>query len=90
MSRAELSRRCEVTDAAITNLFSEEEGKIQIQSRIVPQVHEAIGWPAPLPPEAVAEDDPDTLRNELQRAWPSLSDDEREIFARILRLRRPT
>lgn len=72
ISRAELSRRAGVSDAAITVLFRSTTKT----SRLVPVVNGAVG----LPPPAMTPVDLDERRAELDALWPSLSEDDRKLL----------
>ena len=80
MSQADLARTIGVSDATTTDLFKEENKS----SRVVPEVHAAIGWPPPPPPESV-NGELDDLRSEILAAWPSLSADERQAVVGVVR-----
>lgn len=70
ISPSELARRAGVTSAAISILLN---GKAT-QSRIVPQIHDALGLPPPVPDnagDAVAE---------LSRLWPDISEGDRQLL----------
>lgn len=72
ISRADLSRLCKVSDAAITVLFREETAT----SRLVPQVHRALGL---VPPKMM----PITLdkyRQHLEMVWEDLTEDDKRLL----------
>lgn len=72
ISRAELSRRIRVSDAAITVLFRPETET----SRLVPAINSAVGLPQPsmVPVEA------DVIRAHLDSIWPNLGEDDRRLL----------
>jgi hypothetical protein len=72
ISRAELSRRCRASDAAISILFRPETET----SRLVPYVHKALG----LPPPAMMPIFLDQQRATLEAVWPNLSDDDKRLI----------
>src|SRR4051812_8915558 len=72
ISRAELSRRCKVSDAAISILFKPDTET----SRLVPAIHRALGWPPP----AMLPVWLDAQRAHLEAVWPNLSDDDRRLL----------
>lgn len=76
ITRADLARECKVTPAAITILFR----KGTKQSRLVPQIHKALGMVNNTEPAAAIERD-DAFRR-LQRVWKELTDAQREHLVR--------
>lgn len=72
MSRAELSRRCKVSDAAITGLLDPAGAT----SKLVPLVHKALSWPPPamLPVWA------DQQRGNLEAVWGDLTEDDKRLL----------
>lgn len=72
ITRAELSRMCKVSDAAISILFKPETET----SRLVPYVHKALG----LPPPAMMPIFLEEQRAHLDAVWPNLSDDDKRLL----------
>ena len=72
ISRAELSRRCKASDAAISILFKPETET----SRLVPYVHKALG----LPPPAMMPIFLEEQRAALESVWPNLSEDDKRLI----------
>lgn len=72
ISRAELSRRINVSDAAITVLFRETTAT----SRLVPAVNSVVG----LAPPMMLPVDSDAMRERLNAVWPRLSEDDRKLL----------
>lgn len=86
MSKADLARALGVTDATTTDLFKPENKS----SRLVPDVHAAIGWDPPPPPESAAAEqaERDALKAEIDTSWPLLSEEERQAVLAIVRIAR--
>jgi hypothetical protein len=72
ITRAELSRRIGVSDAAITILFRAETRT----SRLVPAINRVLGLTAPVQSTG----DADELRAELEQHWKELDDDDRRAL----------
>lgn len=72
ISRAELSRRVRVSDAAITQLFRPSTPT----SRLVPLINRALGLTAP----TQSSGEHDSNMAALQELWPDLNDDERKAL----------
>jgi transcriptional regulator with XRE-family HTH domain len=80
VTRAELSRRVGVSDAAITQLFSTKTK----QSRLVPDINRVLG----LTPPVQTSGESDEELAELIDIWRELSSEERKVLwgtARVLR-----
>lgn len=73
VSKAELSRRCHVTTATITNLFKDDS----IQSRIVDAVHAALGLPPPR--EAAAAAGTAEFLSKMEQLSPSITEADQEL-----------
>lgn len=72
ITKAELSRMCRASDAAISILFKPDTET----SRLVPYVHKALG----LPPPAMMPVFLDQQRAHLEAVWPNLSEDDRRLL----------
>lgn len=73
VTRAELSRRVEVSDAAITILFRPDTQ----MSRLVPRINEVLGISAPV---QLIGDVVDEDLEELQALWKRLGKDDRKTL----------
>lgn len=73
ISRAELSRRVQVTDAAITILFR----KTTKQSRLVPAINRVLKLTAPTQNTGEV----DELRARLDDSWANLDDEARRMVS---------
>ena len=84
VSKAELSRRIGVSDAAITLLLPERAGaRVPKSSALVPAIHRVLGIAVPVAPQISTEID--AVRAELDAAWPSLSEDDRRMLLDVAR-----
>lgn len=72
ISRAQLSRLCKTSDAAISDLFNAKTET----SRLVPYVHKALG----LPPPAMMPIFLEEQRAHLEAVWPNLSEDDKRVL----------
>lgn len=77
ISRAELSRRVKVSDAAITILFKPTTR----QSRLVPAVNRVLGLTAPKQNSGEI----DELRAELDTHWQEIDDEARSTLLHMAR-----
>lgn len=76
--RADLARWLGVPDAAVALMF------VQDTSRLVPMVHELLGWPPPTPVQAGNAAECPRLRT-IQAAWPRLTIAQRQRMLELVK-----
>ncbi len=76
ISQAQLARTIGASPPAIVLLFKPET----IQSGLVPAIHRALGFDAPMTTTIAERDD---AKRRLDRVWNELSEDERELLLQI-------
>ena len=76
ISQAELARRIGAVPGSLILLFKPET----IQSRLVPAIHKTLGIE---PPQSTTISERDDAKRRLDRVWPHLTPEERELVLAV-------
>jgi hypothetical protein len=84
IDKSELARRARVTPSAIGQLLAQLDGPPRT-TKIKPQIHAALGWPAPPPLEGALTQAVDEISAYITEGIGDLSEENRALVAAMIR-----